>query len=66
MRVSGWYKIPLRKACYKIPLKKGGKGVVKVFGKTQPPLFPFVKGDNARLNLTCNPKPERGLYEIET
>jgi hypothetical protein len=39
MRVSGWYKIPLRKACYKIPLKKGGKGVVKVFEKTQPPLL---------------------------
>jgi len=42
MRVSGWYKIPLR---------LGGKGVVKLPRKTQPPLSPFVKGDNAGLNL---------------
>jgi len=29
----------------KIPLRKGGKGVVKLPRKTQPPESPFIKGD---------------------
>jgi len=34
---------------HKIPLRKGGKGVVKIQGEKQPPKSPFVKGNLAGL-----------------